>query len=368
MKIGIMTMHRVQNIGSVLQAYALQSAIKQLGHESEIIDYVFPPTNRGKRMSIKDIPGLIMNFVNGNPSEKRFQKINSFRQEFLNCSQVSYDRDGLLRHPPLYNAYCTGSDQVWNPKHIKEDTSFMLDFAPDNAPRIAYASSFALKSIPEPYYSLYAPLLSKYVGITVREQSGVSIVKAMTGKDAKVVCDPTMLLTSNEWDEVANRSKININKDYILVYLLGYMFNPRPGFYKVVESVRKSLRLPVYHYNPGNLDSIQPHIRSLHGMGPIDFVWLVKHAKCVITDSFHGAAFATLYNIPLISVVNDTDTEDGRIATLRNSVGDKDSLVCFNRDFVITQGGLERYKCNPDKIRMLREFSLTELNRLFSLI
>ena len=218
MKIGIMTMHRVQNMGSVLQAYALQYKIKQLGYESELIDYAFPPSKE-KQFGLKDMVSWGWDMVHGFPEKKRKKKIDEFRTRFLACSEKTYDRSLLLSEPPQYDLYCTGSDQVWNPFHVGEDTSFMLDFAPLDAPRISYASSFATKEVKEPFFSLYAKYLALYREITVREKTGVDIVKKMTDKDASVVCDPTLLLSTNEWDRLANYSTIKMPKNYILIYL-----------------------------------------------------------------------------------------------------------------------------------------------------
>ena len=147
MRIGIMTMHRVQNVGSVLQAYALQHKMEQLGYEAEQIDYIFPP-QRDNNNSLIDIVSWGWNALHGFPIKREKQKLELFRSRFLRCSEHTYySREELHSNPPKYDIYCTGSDQVWNPRHVGEDTSFMLDFAPIDSPRIAYASSFASKTI-----------------------------------------------------------------------------------------------------------------------------------------------------------------------------------------------------------------------------
>lgn len=368
MKIGIMTMHRVQNMGSVLQAYALQHIINQMGCESELIDYVFPPTSTKKPFSIRGKLSYMLDMLQGFPVKTRLRKLTDFRKEFLRCSKQTYTRESLLNNPPQYDIFCSGSDQVWNPLHVRKDTSFMLDFAPKDAPRIAYASSFAQKRIDEPFFSLYAQHLSRYNCITVRELSGVDIVKSMTGKDAPVVCDPTLLLTADEWNKIADSSKINIHGEYILVYLLSYMFNPRPGFYNIVETVRHALKIPVYHYNPYRVDSCQCHIKPLKGMGPADLVRLIRDASFVVTDSFHGAAFATIFNTPMIGVVKDNQNGDGRIATLRTKVESNGSIVCHNKPFEMNTEEIEKYKCNVKRVEEIRQYSTKELERMIDII
>ena len=358
-------MHRVQNIGSVLQAYALQYKIRQLGFDSEFIDYVFPP-NKKTQFNLKSIASWCFDAFQGFPDKRRLSKIETFRRDFLCCSNTSYNRESLLANPPRYDLYCTGSDQVWNPFHVGDDTSFMMDFAPTDAPRFAYASSFASKGIKEPYFSLYSKYLSRYIGITVRENSGAQIVKSMTGKDASVVCDPTLLLKDSEWNYIAEQSSVTIKGGYILIYLLSYMFNPRPYFYDIVETVRQKLSLPVYHYNPYTADSFKKHIKSLKGMGPYDFVRLFRDASFIITDSFHGAVFATIFNRPLIGVVKDEHDGDGRISTLRSQVDARNSIVCYNKPFSFEKRNMDDFKCNIEKVDSLRQFGTEKLRDMIN--
>ncbi len=358
-----MTMHRVQNVGSVLQAYALQRKIEQLGYEAELIDYEFPPLKDNTRFTVRDVFGYGWSAIQGFPNKKKQQKLDAFRKEYLCCSKQSYTRERLLADPPLYDVYCTGSDQVWNPIHVGLDTSFMMDFAPAGTPRIAYASSFATQDVGEPYYSLYAKHLRRYKHITVREQSGASIIKQMTGKDASVTCDPTLLLSADEWRPIVDASDVNLPQGYILVYLLRYMFDPRPGFYNIVESVRKALQLPVYQYNPYSTDSFIFKIKALNGLGPADFVSIVKNASFLITDSFHGAAFATIFNVPMIGVVKDDLNGDGRIATLRAKVGGENSVVCHNKSLKMCPD-VSLYRGDSKMISNLRSSSLEELKKM----
>ena len=355
MKIGIITMHRVQNIGSVLQAYALQFKIRQLGYESELIDYVFPPEKKGEN-SLKNVASKIVDFLQGSPGKKKISKITNFRRDFLCCSEKSYNREDLKDTPPQYDLYCTGSDQVWNPSHVGYDTSFMLDFAPADAPRIAYASSFASKEVPEPFFSLYSKYIKQYDNISVREQAGVDIVKKMTGKEAVVACDPTLLL-SKEGGQLSSLSNVKIKGGYILVYLMGYMFNPRPDAYNIIKKVQKALNVPVYFFNGFTCDRVRLRTTKYVGMGPADFVKLIQNATFVITDSFHGTAFATIYNKPMIGIVKDENNGDGRIATLRSMVDGKGSIVCYNQSLVKPISNFKYYQCANEQLEIVRNNS-----------
>ena len=204
----------------------------------------------------------------------------------------------------------------------------------------------------------------EYNVITVREESGIQLVKSMTGMDASVVCDPTLLLNDLEWNCVAEKSDINLKGGYILVYLLRYMFDPRPNFYTIIDSVRNSLRLPVFQINPYTEDRFQSNVKNIMGVGPSDFVKLFKNASFVITDSFHGTAFATIYNIPMIGVVKDEQRGDGRMATLRDSVDGINSIICYNDLFEMRREEIECFKCDEKRLGELRQNSSTVLERM----
>ena len=362
MKIGIITMHRVQNIGSVLQAYALQHKITQLGYEAELIDYIFPPQN--KTFSFSSLLGETWNAIQGFPKQKTIKKLDTFRRKYLRCSPISYTKEGINKNPPEYDVYCTGSDQVWNPKHIDDDTTFMFDFAPADKPRISFASSFASDVIPQNLKQKFSNHLSKYQTITVREQSGVGIVQELTGKEASVVCDPTLLLDEQEWRSVSSNSNKLPNNGYVLVYLLRYMYDPRPGFYQIVENVRQLLKLPVYYFGGGFSEMRQPHSTVLTGLGPEEFVDLFKNAAFVITDSFHGSAFATIFNVPMLGIVKDVNAGDGRIATLRKKVGGEASIIQYNHPFTLDLNQIDHYKCNSKLVEQFRSNSLLTLKSM----
>ena len=283
----------------------------------------------------------------------------------MSYSSISYNQHSIKLNPPEYDVYCTGSDQVWNPRFIANDTTFMLDFVSDNKPKIAYASSFATDHIPPRFEDLYKKYLSRYNEITVREQSGVELVKKLTGKDACVVCDPTLLIKANDWFELAKDSEISFDKPYILVYFLGYMFDPRPYLYDIVNDIQHKLNLPVYYFNGGFSEMRQPNSKVFKGLGPSEFVYMISNASFLITDSFHGTSFGTIFNIPMIGIVKEKNAGDGRIATLRRRVNSEKSIVQY--DSYKTNDlsfDLNDYKCDLVLLNEFREQSSILLNNM----
>lgn len=363
MKVGIITMHKVQNIGSALQTYALQYKIESLGYDAETIDYMNIPEEPKPSFQHR-VLSFFFDLFSGFPSQKMEQRFSVFYERFYKCSEKQYSRNNIDSNPPFYDVYCTGSDQVWNPGYIKDDINYMLNFAPDGMRRISYASSFATNLIPLQYKNIYSKALAKYDFITVREASGVKIVRELTDITPNVVCDPTLLLSASEWNKIADTSTFNVKGRYILVYLLGYMYDPRPGIFNIIKSVQKGMGLPVIYVNGGYQEMLQPKSRVFRGLGPVEFLSLVKNASFIVTDSFHGTAFATLYNLPMLGVVKDRNTSDGRLTTLRNTVGGEKSIIGCNEELDFDPNNIDAYRCDSTLLKEYVNHSESMLNQM----
>lgn len=351
MRIGIITMHKVLNCGSALQAYALQRKLCEMGYESEIIDYKY--NDKSGRKSLKArIIAFARDVLFGFPERRMKRKFKAFYRHNLSLTK-SYDRESIVKDPPLFDLYIAGSDQVWNPRFIGDDVNFLLAFAPDGARRISYASSIAAVSLDEGLKESYARQLSRFSAISVRERSGVEIIKDLTGKDARVCCDPALLLGMEDWDALAARSKYRINEKYILVYALSYMFDPFPQIYGIVDKVQKTLGLKVIFLQGRAKDVFRASSKLIKSAGPEDFVFLFKHAEFVITTSFHGAAFALIYEKPLIGVVDSHSTSDSRIRSLLEEVSAEDSVYDYRDSVDLDRDALLRLKGKKEALDKL---------------
>lgn len=331
MRIGIITMHKVLNCGSALQAYALQQALCEMGYESEIIDYQY------KELSSPSLKTRVIAFFRdllfGFPTWRMKRKFKAFYQHNMVLSKQSYDRESIVKNPPQYDLYISGSDQVWNPRFIGDDVNFLLAFTAPEQRKISYASSIAATAISKEWKELYAKYLSRYQAISVRERSGVEIIRELTGREAAVCCDPTLLLARERWDSLSARSCCKVPEKYILVYALSYMFDPYPKIYGMVDKVQKTLGMKVVFLQGRAKDVLRPGAKLIKSAGPEDFAFLFKNADFVITTSFHGAAFALLYDKPLIGVVDARSEADSRIRSLLTSAQATSSLYDY-RDTV----------------------------------
>ena len=320
-------MHRVMNVGSVLQAYALCEKLSHLGMDAEIIDYQYPNDyHLEKKTTLFDrirkvllLPQRIKYYVLYKKTVQQ-QRFAEFFERRMRLSKYYSSREALRLAPPTYDIYLTGSDQVWNPKCMKGDGTFFLDFVESDS-KASYAASFSSHNIPENLRERYASYLNAYKYIGVREKEAVQLVGNLTNKDAVTVCDPTLLLARDDYMKIAADSKLYPSRDpYILVYALSYAYNPYPQIEKVVKYVKQKLGYKVIYLCANTVNHY--HLgRSITSAGPAEFIDLFLKAKFIVTSSFHGTAFAVNFEVPFISIVPDDTKKDSRIMSILKILG-----------------------------------------------
>ena len=220
MKIGIISFWQsLDNYGQTLQCVALQKVLRDRGHSPELIRYDSEAQKPGKwtRMARKgmlySIGWKIMHHADVKNDHKQRKiaaqhiaerEFDAFKQEHLSFSEQSWKSiTEIEANPPQYDAFLSGSDQVWS-GDISEarNRAFFLSFAPMTAPRIAYAASFGRARYPYVMLPELGALLSKFDAISVREHSGENICR-QCGYPARTVLDPTLLLSAEEYDAMA---------------------------------------------------------------------------------------------------------------------------------------------------------------------
>lgn len=328
-RIGIITMHRINNYGSVLQAFALQYIIEKMGFDVQLIDYNYPnifqytrgvalPKNDWKAKVIKSMSWL-------HPYNRYDYKFQDFRNRYFKLSPYYKDFDVIHQKAISYDLYITGSDQVWNPKFTKGDTTFLLDFAEKNANKISYASSFSCTQLGKEYEATYSELLAQYQAISVREWGGVELVKRLTGQQAVITVDPTLLLDDNAWKTVVSK-RCRYSKNYILLYVLSYSFNPVPYIYDLALYLSRKLNLQIVVLGKHPYLSKYKNVESILDAGPLEFLQLIENAVCVVTSSFHGTAFSVNYKKPVYAVVNNKNDDD-RISSFLSDLSLDESII-----------------------------------------
>ena len=332
MKIGIITVQKSRNFGANLQAYALQKKLELMGYDAEIIDYLYykhpdfnytakarPVWKIGfKRVVVEFVKYRILNRILYKlipffsiDQRKQNETFEHFYKKYMKLSKTYYSIDELYKATMDYDTYIVGSDQVWNPNTGSNISPYFLTFAPNNAKKVAYASSFGVSSVDESLKSLYIKWLNNLDAISVRESTGVSLVKELVHREATHVLDPTLLMTRDEWDGLT--TDINIIPGYVLIY-------ETYRSQKIIDIARKYAKqnnVPIYRIE---LRAILNHkddgIVNLNGCGPIEFVSLIKNAGLVLTSSFHGTAFSVIYNKKFVVVLNEKKSNNSRIESL----------------------------------------------------
>lgn len=366
MRIGIITMHKVQNYGSALQAYALEKKVRDLGYSSEIIDYIYPnkyhlsyQQKKTVKIFLRRFISYLFDIISGGTKLRKKKAFEIFYKKYFLLSKSYSTLEQIRKEPPCYDLYITGSDQVWNPRFVRNDTTFMLSFVPDGSHCVSYASSFAANDIPEQFRILYAKELAKYSCISVRETTGIEIVRRLTGKDAVVTCDPTLLLTRNEWEELAEEAEIKIESPYILAYILHYSFNPYPEIEETISHIQNELDLPVIYLDGCKNNYFRKNAKVIKTAGPCDFVSLFKNASYIVTSSFHGAAFSLIFDKPIAAIVDDIQN-DSRILNLLR--------VCGKEEYAITKQTptniVKKVLGNSDKLDSFRQKSCSFLEEM----
>lgn len=319
-KAAILTFHAAHNYGSMLQAYALQRVVSELGMPCEILNFRTPRQREmykvfTKRRGLKYFLKNATRFLHRKPLCEKYARFEGFLKENLHTSEKEYESLQQLEAAELdYDYYISGSDQIWNPVPKDFDWAYYLPFA-GNAKRIAYAPSMGpLGAMGDVETQMQiAQHLAKYDSISVRENSTKRNVEKLIGKNALVVLDPTLLLSKAQWEKLIQQGRI-IEEDYIFLYTLF----ANPEIMEIAKRFSKAYHLPVVVSNFTNqYDVISPFRKKLH-VGPLEFLNLIQNAKLVLASSFHGTAFAIKLQKPFFAIGG---AKDARISTLLETAG-----------------------------------------------
>lgn len=372
--LGIITIHKIYNYGSVLQAYALQEVCENLGFKVEIIDYTFP--NDFQKSSTIDIKEKGKESHANEPKwiktlfakslMRQHKKISNFVSSKLHLSNRTYNHpDELKNTPPVYDVYVSGSDQLWNPRFCKGDPSFLLHFAPDTSLKISYAASIGANIIPDSLKTYYTSLLSRYNRISIREASGQKLICNLADKKVSVVLDPTLLLNRDQWNHIACKDRI-IHKKYILCYFLNYSFDAFPYVNNLVKEIQRQTGYEIVHVArpPHVLEFCNTYYKI--GASPEEFLSLIRDAEIVLTTSFHGTAFAVNFGRPLFTVVESKNSGDSRQVDLMKQLGLDRQIISINSQFPNYKNA--RYDVDKEQITLnyLRNNSLQFLTNALS--
>lgn len=288
------TCHRPLNYGAVLQTYALNTKLNELGLDAKVIDYN-PPyyTKSNKSLFIRIIREVfrLPDWIYGK------MKFGKFISKYIPLSENQYKNlDELNKNVPKADYYFAGSDQIWNCEELLngKDDSFFLTFAPKGSRKVSYAASLAMSEVPDSQTDRYRKLISDFDAVSIREKDGVKAVQDLGIENVINVLDPVFLLDNDGWDYIVSQSEFKPKEKYILVY----GFKRQKNLYKYARELSQKLNVKVYAINNNIEDYFLDIDKYFWNASPETFVKLIKNSEAVVTNSFHGLSFSIIYNKP----------------------------------------------------------------------
>lgn len=266
----------------------MQRTYEKLGYEAVTLRYrpeAKPPRQRGG-MSPSEAAGRCVRKLQRKLFRGRIAKreanFNKFNEECLSMSRESYTDSSYMQIPTdAYDFFSVGSDQVWNTSFYDFTRMYLLDFVTDDSRKIAYAASFGTAEAEESCRELFAENLKRFKSLSVREADGARIVCGLCGRKAQVVLDPTLLLERDDWERLIGSVRMDIPERYALTYFMGTLSGKHK---KRIKSYAKAHGLELVMLN--ELQS------PFYSCGPKEFVYLIRHAAVVFTDSYHACCLS----------------------------------------------------------------------------
>ncbi len=283
MKIGILTFHRACNYGGILQCYALYKSLIRMGYDAEVIDYRAAAIEKNYSLvSTSSLKHFVSSILNIKHRKRMIANFRSFmKHNIIVSSQVYYKPNELSNK---YDLCIIGSDQVWS-KRINRgfDPVYWGCF---NGKKASYAVSMGTDHIyRQSEYQRIERFLNNFDFLSTREDSLRDELTPYTDKDIQTVIDPTLLLSVNDYKEIAIKPK---EDNYVLYYQMEY--HPRSKDF--VTNIAKQLGCKIITLMGPNED--YGNIKHIHKIvsevSVNEFVGYILYARCVIASSFHGTA------------------------------------------------------------------------------
>ncbi len=329
-RIGVITFLHNENYGSSLQAYALQRALREMGHACEHIDY--QPDRAEKIRNLLrsgNHPKLILEGLRKRSVQEeqdgarlKHSAILRFYAEQMKLSPPCRSGKELSKLNGRYDLLLCGSDQIWNPVWL--NPVYFLSFAGKGVPKAAYAASMGVRELENARkIRMIRQLTEDFRAVSLREEEGAALFRRITGRDADVMPDPVCLLSPEAWKALGDTAPAPEpeEKPCLLCYFIG----ENPAYWEQVRETARETGLPV-RVIPVAGDSYASGYPLLEGLGPEGFVRAVFRAEALCTDSFHGLVFATLAGIRTVLMrryrEDDPESKNSRIDHFRRSIAE----------------------------------------------
>lgn len=280
-KIGILTFHYVSNYGASLQAFALRKFLNSfINVNAEIIPYQHKNCFRG----------IVQDFSD----KKRWEKFDDFLRTYCGLKEhATYITQNLKE----YDYYIVGSDQVWNTSFDNVDKTYFLAFVPNNRVKIAYAASIGLSLDDIDFKKeLFIKYIPQFDFISLREKTQCKFIESISGIKCEYVVDPTLLMDLSEYEKLCSKYENKKPGKFILFLWIGHDSLNKYAI-DFANSIAIKYNLNIVHdfpHLPYNM-FVNNQI-SIYTEGVESFLWHIKHAEIIITNSFHSTLFSTVFH------------------------------------------------------------------------
>lgn len=320
-KVGLVSCYKDPNYGTMLQAFALWKVLQKNGVDSEYISYTYGYCGWRKCYFVfrlfmlkpivffKRLFGIKISsefdFFYEDDFKTTIKAFNEWCDENIKHTEIVYNHKTISNTNNLYDSFMVGSDQTWSYWRNEEYTSsyyYYLRFVERGKKKNAYAPSFGGNYLPKTYLHRLSKYLASFNAISCREKRGVEILTECLHLPVAHVLDPTLLLDSNDWAKMMK--PISMPEKYVLCYILG----EKQEIADFAEKLGEILEFPVFYIltRPFYLNKRN----KLDGVGPGEFLYLIKNASYVCTDSFHGTIFSINFHVPFYSFTKRKNGEN----------------------------------------------------------
>ncbi|MFB3390047.1 polysaccharide pyruvyl transferase family protein [Flavobacterium sp. LAR06] len=364
MKLGILTQPLLNNYGGILQAFALQQKLKDLGHNPFIINRMYPkPGVKAKfKTAVKNIfyryistTKVVQLPLDGKEYNRIYSRICDFKSKYIfPITNEIYDTDSMIKLKSFgFKAFVVGSDQVWRQAYSPCITNYFLDFALSfkDVKKISYAASFGTSNwdVDKNKTKLISKLAGNFNAISVREASGINLCKEYLNVDAIQVLDPTMLLDVKVYKQLILKEGEQTSDGSLMSYFL----DDSKIKSNYIEELSQKINLVHFSILPKTRSGKRARQTIKEEVFPSVTKWLKGFcdAEFIITDSFHGCVFSILFNKPFIAVGN-TKRGVARFESLLDKFDLKERLIL---DFEKINYDLSIKKIDWDKVNLILE-------------
>lgn len=302
-KIATITWLKYNNYGTLLQCYALQRILEELGYDNYVLDdsHIIEPYQKTFRYIIASSCYCFLSKLLNPFGIKKYNIVDPVivrkcRQFVSKYIKVDYAINNLDDVSKRYDCFICGSDQIWNPGpswYSKLNTSFYYAGFTDKK-KIAYAPSLGVKDYPENRKDEFVYYLSSFAALSCREEEGCKIINELTGEKVKKVVDPTLLLDEKRWRNLIGEKKRKGG------YVLCYFLTPQPWYWQFLHTIKTINDLKVLSIYTQYQPEIEPS--NVVYTGPREFLEYIDGANLVLTDSFHATLFSAILQTPFYTL------------------------------------------------------------------